>query len=120
MLLEQFEVVKSSIKKRNRQKALRKSIEQWKQIVQKEGQDIVVRLSSRGCACCDLCRDKDDGIDCTCCPVMQYTGRKSCYGTPYYKVRRRLLPAKEMYDWLVKLEKGENPEIDDRRSNELR
>lgn len=96
---------------KEQRKALQDSIKHWEWNVILEERNIPINANASSCACCNFSRDGNEEIDCTKCPISQYTGELSCYGTPYYAVKAKKVSARVLYDWLVALEKGKNPKI---------
>ena len=98
---------------KEQRKALLESIEHWRRNVELDKVGASINTKASACACCNFSRNEDNFIECINCPIMQYTGEVECYGTPYYRVLVGRAPPEAMYGWLVKLEKGGNPVLDE-------
>ena len=69
-------------------KALRESIAHW--IRMREDPDCGERPSGDDCACCavfgeDFDAFAEDFDECSGCPIYEFTSKRFCCGTPYYK-----------------------------------
>lgn len=86
--------------------ALVKSVNQWKKNCRKRDKGQFYDTGRDVCPCC-----KKFGINCTGCPIREYTGQESCAGTPFERVEDGDLHPVVMYKWLLKLLLGKRPKI---------